>query len=98
MCRCVHVFFFFSSRRRHTRCLSDWSSDVCSSDLALRAKVETVLGTEEAPSKNRGKRNNTEVFMGSVYVLYFRRNRTRERRWAKPKVPRSTRRDDSGGS
>src|ERR1039458_2035713 len=24
---------FFSSRRRHTRCLSDWSSDVCSSDL-----------------------------------------------------------------
>src|SRR5262245_62379546 len=27
------VFFFFSSRRRHTRCLSDWSSDVCSSDL-----------------------------------------------------------------
>src|SRR5205814_4705024 len=28
------VNFFFSSRRRHTRCLSDWSSDVCSSDLA----------------------------------------------------------------
>src|SRR5471030_542177 len=27
------VVFFFSSRRRHTRCLSDWSSDVCSSDL-----------------------------------------------------------------
>src|SRR5438045_5676789 len=29
-------FFFFSSRRRHTRCLSDWSSDVCSSDLQPR--------------------------------------------------------------
>src|SRR2546422_5396352 len=27
-------FFFFSSRRRHTRCSRDWSSDVCSSDLA----------------------------------------------------------------
>src|SRR5256884_1404070 len=27
------VFFFFSSRRRHTRCSRDWSSDVCSSDL-----------------------------------------------------------------
>src|ERR1039458_10665343 len=26
---------FFSSRRRHTRCLSDWSSDVCSSDLRI---------------------------------------------------------------
>src|SRR2546429_1562944 len=25
--------FFFSSRRRHTRCSRDWSSDVCSSDL-----------------------------------------------------------------
>src|SRR2546429_5396853 len=28
-------FFFFSSRRRHTRCSRDWSSDVCSSDLAI---------------------------------------------------------------
>src|SRR6266571_5784514 len=28
-------FFFFSSRRRHTRLTCDWSSDVCSSDLAL---------------------------------------------------------------
>src|SRR5690349_24986200 len=28
------MFFFFSSRRRHTRSLRDWSSDVCSSDLA----------------------------------------------------------------
>src|SRR5690242_21115477 len=27
------VFFFFSSRRRHTRLTCDWSSDVCSSDL-----------------------------------------------------------------
>src|SRR6266496_4020467 len=27
------LFFFFSSRRRHTRSLRDWSSDVCSSDL-----------------------------------------------------------------
>src|SRR5207248_4923126 len=29
-------FFFFSSRRRHTRSYGDWSSDVCSSDLAAR--------------------------------------------------------------
>src|SRR5438045_2127953 len=29
----LNVMFFFSSRRRHTSCLSDWSSDVCSSDL-----------------------------------------------------------------
>src|SRR3989440_992443 len=29
------LFFFFSSRRRHTRSDRDWSSDVCSSDLLL---------------------------------------------------------------
>src|SRR5438045_5773605 len=38
MFSCV-FFFFFSSRRRHTRCLSDWSSDVCSSDLAFDSNV-----------------------------------------------------------
>src|SRR6478752_125336 len=30
--------FFFSSRRRHTRCSRDWSSDVCSSDLPGSAR------------------------------------------------------------
>src|SRR4051794_35563932 len=29
----MRSFFFFSSRRRHTRWTGDWSSDVCSSDL-----------------------------------------------------------------
>src|SRR5712675_3277109 len=49
-------FFFFSSRRRHTRCSRDWSSDVCSSDLAtcgpfaedatyVTATGQTVNGT-----------------------------------------------------
>src|SRR5215469_13526915 len=33
---CLVYFFFFSSRRRHTRSLRDWSSDVCSSDLERR--------------------------------------------------------------
>src|SRR2546429_6327407 len=32
----VSLCFFFSSRRRHTRCSRDWSSDVCSSDLVSR--------------------------------------------------------------
>src|SRR5258706_2180304 len=31
--------FFFSSRRRHTRLVSDWSSDVCSSDLTVALAV-----------------------------------------------------------
>src|SRR5262249_57034202 len=49
----VHILlFFFSSRRRHTRLVSDWSSDVCSSDLGVgtiavqlaRRAGATVLG------------------------------------------------------
>src|SRR5687768_17706912 len=41
--RVAIVFFFFSSRRRHTRCSRDWSSDVCSSDL-LESKQFAALG------------------------------------------------------
>src|SRR5436305_3498361 len=37
------VFFFFSSRRRHTRCGRDWSSDVCSSDLREFGVLEYFL-------------------------------------------------------
>src|SRR6266496_4142638 len=37
------VFFFFSSRRRHTRSLRDWSSDVCSSDLDTLLRWHRVL-------------------------------------------------------
>src|SRR5256885_4854537 len=40
-CRCV-CFFFFSSRRRHTRLQGDWSSDVCSSDLSNVDEVERI--------------------------------------------------------
>src|SRR5215204_6113192 len=36
-------FFFFSSRRRHTRSLCDWSSDVCSSDLGRRVRSGVLL-------------------------------------------------------
>src|SRR5690606_39519094 len=36
-------FFFFSSRRRHTRFSRDWSSDVCSSDLHGRVRFLTGL-------------------------------------------------------
>src|SRR6266550_4668088 len=43
--RCC-VFFFFSSRRRHTRCSRDWSSDVCSSDLAEAIAIARRSGFE----------------------------------------------------
>src|SRR5699024_209162 len=37
-------YFFFSSRRRHTRSKRDWSSDVCSSDLLLIQSSKLLLG------------------------------------------------------
>src|SRR5436305_7861655 len=39
--------FFFSSRRRHTRCGRDWSSDVCSSDLAIILNNLAMLSREQ---------------------------------------------------
>src|SRR5947207_5724543 len=49
--------FFFSSRRRHTRSLCDWSSDVCSSDLgtdvqALTKNADMAMYLAKADGKN----------------------------------------------
>src|SRR5262249_57712804 len=44
--RCIYCFFFFSSRRRHTRLVSDWSSDVCSSDLDRSLMRSMTPGAE----------------------------------------------------
>src|SRR5947199_2492310 len=63
------LLFFFSSRRRHTRCLSDWSSDVCSSDLPLKTQiiafptfVQTVKWTSDV---NEGHPMNEELIFNS---------------------------------
>src|SRR5437867_5261889 len=51
---CILRFFFFSSRRRHTRSYGDWSSDVCSSDLPRPEKPPHVeefqISGEPAPA------------------------------------------------
>src|SRR5207245_4450136 len=46
--------FVFSSRRRHTRCYRDWSSDVCSSDLTLilRGEAEAEQAKKELTEAN----------------------------------------------
>src|SRR5205807_2970081 len=51
-------FFFFSSRRRHTRLQGDWSSDVCSSDLALQFRDH---GGRSVPPRRDGCRNTIVV-------------------------------------
>src|SRR5207245_3822898 len=51
----VSLLFFFSSRRRHTRCYRDWSSDVCSSDLWVNL-----------PERAAGKDDQSCGFPGSI--------------------------------
>src|SRR6266705_4063968 len=65
-------FFFFSSRRRHTKSYGDWSSDVCSSDLGSSWLQSTrIVQRKRRPTSNvdsmmvlRARRGGT----GSKYV------------------------------
>src|SRR5256885_13976570 len=54
------MYFFFSSRRRHTRLQGDWSSDVCSSDLSVfkaAVAIAPVTDLEEAKQEWRNWSN-----------------------------------------
>src|SRR2546426_4073794 len=62
-------FFFFSSRRRHTRLQGDWSSDVCSSDLAL-ADGLAVAGQEDSdPAVDESDEQAVVRFFGESLAL-----------------------------
>src|SRR3712207_8443647 len=50
------LFFFFSSRRRHTRYWRDWSSDVCSSDL-MREPPTPIIHPTATRSEPFGRTN-----------------------------------------
>src|SRR2546422_9847287 len=62
--------FFFSSRRRHTRCSRDWSSDVCSSDLSSpgsKKRSENSGGSEKSGMRSRSLRTiTTRVFCAAL--------------------------------
>src|SRR6266542_6535502 len=57
--------FFFSSRRRHTRCYRDWSSDVCSSDLLdVKAQPGDAEGQgqeQEQPPPGAGEFHRAKI-------------------------------------
>src|SRR2546430_10769473 len=59
------LFFFFSSRRRHTRFDCDWSSDVCSSDLR---QIQSVRLTIVAPQTAPPGAPSPQVFFGLARV------------------------------
>src|SRR2546429_9970939 len=107
MVRFIRGFcFFFSSRRRHTRCSRDWSSDVCSSDLSPsvfkrrrategeceRFAVSHFLGPRTAKAFRRG--GNAPLRVGFAVSAGKRRARlvAAAFRWARPsgKVNRAT--------
>src|SRR3989442_10811972 len=87
------LLFFFSSRRRHTRCGRDWSSDVCSSDLVKagllglteqQVLADVVAGLSSNISGDPGywidPKTNNAYF---VVAQYPEQNRSEERRVGK---------------
>src|SRR5437762_5490203 len=70
------MVFFFSSRRRHTRYIGDWSSDVCSSDLTRRSDViRKVPGARIDLRYDGGARHRLDAFPcgrpGAPTLLYI---------------------------
>src|SRR5256885_3487800 len=73
----VYVFFFFSSRRRHTRLQGDWSSDVCSSDLhallisSVERRLHAAHGTAQSGAWLEGPLRDVPPLL-SLERLVFR--------------------------
>src|SRR5258705_5293667 len=67
----VIFLFFFASRRRHTGCLSDWSSDVCSSDLlsclAMPLAIALGLAADRYQQTQRDGQGHRQARQGHGY-------------------------------
>src|SRR5690606_40667810 len=89
ICLCLYnhrsPFFFFSSRRRHTRFSRDWSSDVCSSDLSrsLARSGGGESGTLKSPSCAPAWSSLVQAPSGPVAEPGRRSQRSEERRVGK---------------
>src|SRR5256885_4281327 len=59
-------FFFFSSRRRHTRLQGDWSSDVCSSDLVDTGHVGMEVSNAVTQANHRERVSHQAVTIKSA--------------------------------
>src|SRR5207248_7846606 len=77
----TYTFFFFSSRRRHTRSYGDWSSDVCSSDLADEDPGADADGDEKQVDEATGHAHARESRGGRSHRSYILRARRAAGRW-----------------
>src|SRR2546430_13362726 len=68
----LQSLFFFSSRRRHTRFDCDWSSDVCSSDLAVGDEREKVRALDAGADDYVTKPFGTEEFLARLRAVMRR--------------------------
>src|SRR5208337_2414400 len=69
----MFILFFFSSRRRHTRYIGDWSSDVCSSDLRIAARKQPTLWTcclpPDAQKREQMRRQHHIAILAALALL-----------------------------
>src|SRR5262245_62196368 len=66
----IYPPFFLSSRRPHTRCLSDWSSDVCSSDLSSLKEFEQARNMLKGNHRQRDLRGAVDLLWTGVAKGY----------------------------
>src|SRR2546430_13168201 len=83
----MSLFFFFSSRRRHTRFDCDWSSDVCSSDLMdtarfvdgrkkFQERLSTALEVGDSKVDRKSTRLNSSHSQISYAVFCLKKKKT----------------------
>src|SRR3546814_8366484 len=65
---CVYYFFFFKQKTAYEMRISDWSSDVCSSDLPSDDIISAVDYLKEPPQAGDGERERTQVI--NLYRSY----------------------------
>src|SRR5260370_17709055 len=64
----IFAFFFFSSRRRHTRFKCDWSSDVCSSDLVATPRLLPNLKSGLQLKPNSSSKGYLPSFVATAQI------------------------------
>src|SRR5690554_7089595 len=81
------ISFFFSSRRRHTRCGRDWSSDVCSSDLVPLAGFFLTGRVELQIEQFAHKKLSQDEMRKALQLLLWKLEALRQ--WDKDGITRS---------